>query len=72
MASSRRQFNWSTSSLQAYRSAHLASKLYKDVEQICAARGVRYLPALPNDKSVRLNARWCARRTVAFAAISMT
>jgi hypothetical protein len=40
--------------LQASRSAHLVSKLYKEVEQICAARGVRYLLALPNDKSVRL------------------
>jgi hypothetical protein len=44
--------------LQAYRSAKLVSKLYKEVEQICAARGVRYLLALPNDKSVLLNARY--------------
>ena len=44
--------------LQAYRSAQLVRKLYKEVEQICAARGIRYLLALPNDKSVLLNARF--------------
>src|ERR1700742_5129030 len=44
--------------LQAYRSAQLVRKLYKEVEQICAARGIRYLLALPNDKSALLNARF--------------
>ncbi len=44
--------------LQAYRSAQLVRKLYTEVEQICAARGIRYLLALPNDKSVLLNARY--------------
>jgi len=44
--------------LQAYRSAQLVRKLYKEVEQICAERGIRYLLALPNDKSVVLNARF--------------
>ncbi len=44
--------------LQAYRSAQLVRKLYAEVEQICAARGIRYLLALPNDKSVLLNARF--------------
>src|ERR1700755_139766 len=44
--------------LQAYRSAQLVRKLYKEVEQICATRGIRYLLALPNDKSVLLNARF--------------
>jgi hypothetical protein len=44
--------------LQAYRSAQLVRKLYKEVEQICASRGIRYLLALPNDKSVLLNARF--------------
>ena len=44
--------------LQAYRSAQLVRKLYAEVEQICAARGIRYLLALPNDKSVLLNARY--------------
>jgi hypothetical protein len=44
--------------LQAYRSAQLVRELYKEVEQICAARGVRYLLALPNEKSVLLNARY--------------
>ena len=44
--------------LQAYRSAQLVRKLYAEVEQICAARGIRYLLAMPNDKSVLLNARY--------------
>lgn len=44
--------------LQAYRSAQLVRKLYREVEKICAARGIRYLLALPNDKSVLLNARF--------------
>jgi Acetyltransferase (GNAT) family len=44
--------------LQAYRSPQLVRKLYKEVEQICAARGIRYLLALPNDRSVLLNARF--------------
>ena len=44
--------------LRAYRSAQLVRRLYQEVEQICAARGVRYLLALPNDKSALLNARF--------------
>jgi hypothetical protein len=44
--------------LQAYRSAQLVRKLYKEVEQFCAKRGIRYILALPNDKSVLLNARF--------------
>lgn len=44
--------------LQAYRSAQLVRRLYKEVDAICAARGIRYLLALPNDKSVLLNARF--------------
>ena len=44
--------------LQAYRSAQLVRRLYKEVDALCTARGVRYLLALPNDKSVLLNARF--------------
>jgi hypothetical protein len=44
--------------LQAYRSAQLVRKLYKEVDRICAARGIRYLIALPNAKSALLNARY--------------
>ena len=44
--------------LQAYRSAQLVRRLYKEVDAICTARGIRYLLALPNDKSVLLNARF--------------
>jgi len=44
--------------VQAHRSAGLVSKLYREVERICEARGIRYILALPNDKSVLLNARF--------------
>ena len=44
--------------LQAYRSAQLVRKLYKEVERYCAKRNIRYILALPNDKSVLLNARF--------------
>ena len=44
--------------MQAHRSAGLVSKLYREVERICEARGIRYILALPNDKSVLLNARF--------------
>jgi hypothetical protein len=44
--------------LQAYRSAQLVRRLYKEVEKICTARGIHYLLALPNDKSASLNARF--------------
>jgi hypothetical protein len=42
--------------LQAHRSAGLVRKLYREVERICEARDIRYILALPNDKSVLLNA----------------
>lgn len=41
-----------------YRSRQLVRRLYREVEAICTARGIRYLLALPNDKSVLLNARF--------------
>ncbi|HLZ06827.1 MAG TPA: GNAT family N-acetyltransferase [Bradyrhizobium sp.] len=44
--------------LKAYRSAQLVRKLYKEVETFCASRNIRYILALPNDKSVLLNARF--------------
>jgi hypothetical protein len=44
--------------VQAHRSAQLVRKLYREVEQICTARDIRYILALPNDKSVALNARF--------------
>jgi GNAT superfamily N-acetyltransferase len=44
--------------LQAYRSAQLARRLYKEVERICVERDIRYILALPNDKSALLNARF--------------
>jgi len=44
--------------LQAYRSAQLVRKLYQEVETFCARRSIRYILALPNDKSVLLNARF--------------
>ena len=44
--------------MQAHRSAAVLRKLYREVERICEARGIRYILALPNDKSVLLNARF--------------
>src|SRR6202008_5211535 len=44
--------------LQAYRSAQLVRKLYKEVDRLCAQRNIRYILALPNDKSVLLNQRF--------------
>lgn len=42
--------------MQAHRSSGLMQKLYREVERICEARGIRYILTLPNDKSVWLNA----------------
>ena len=44
--------------LQAYRSGQLVRRLYKEVEQFCARRNIHYILALPNDKSVMINARF--------------
>jgi hypothetical protein len=44
--------------LQAYRNAQLVRRLYKEVERLCAERDIRFMLALPNDKSVSLNARY--------------
>lgn len=54
--------------LQAYRSGQLVRRLYREVEAICTARGIRYLLALPNDKSVQLNAHFLKLRPL----LSMT
>jgi hypothetical protein len=44
--------------LQAYRSGQLVRTLYKEVETFCARQNIRYIVALPNEKSVVLNARF--------------
>jgi hypothetical protein len=44
--------------LKAYRSAQLVRRLYREIERICTERNIRYILALPNDKSVLLNARF--------------
>ena len=44
--------------LQAYRSGQLVRRLYKEVERLCTERNIRFILALPNDKSVMLNARF--------------
>jgi hypothetical protein len=44
--------------LQAYRSAQLVRRLYKEVERFCSEHNIRFILALPNDKSVLLNARF--------------
>jgi len=40
--------------LQAYRSGQLVRRLYKEVERLCTERNIRFILALPNDKSVML------------------
>ena len=44
--------------LQAYRSGQLVRTLYREVETFCARQNIRYIVALPNEKSVMLNARF--------------
>lgn len=44
--------------LQSHRSAALLRQIYRKVEQVCVERGIRCVLALPNDKSVQLNARF--------------
>jgi hypothetical protein len=44
--------------LQAYRSAPLLRSVYREVERICVERNIRYVLALPNDKSALLNERF--------------
>lgn len=44
--------------LQPYRSAQLVRRLYRQVERVCAERHIRYILALPNEKSLLLNARF--------------
>ena len=55
--------------LQAYRSAQVVRKLYKEVEKFCAARNIRYILALPNEKSAPLNARFLKLRPVLWMPI---
>jgi predicted N-acetyltransferase YhbS len=43
--------------LQTYRSSQLVRRLYREVERLCSERNIRFILALPNDKSVLLNAR---------------
>jgi hypothetical protein len=44
--------------LQAYRSGRLVRRLYKEVERLCTERNIRFILALPKDKSARWNARF--------------
>ncbi len=41
--------------LQAYRSPQLVRRIYKEVERLCRAEGIRLVLALPNGNSARLN-----------------
>jgi hypothetical protein len=50
--------------LQAYRSAPLLRRIYREVERICSNRHIRYVLALPNDKSVLLNERFLKLKPV--------
>ena len=55
--------------LQAYRSAQVVRKLYKEVAKFCAARNIRYILALPNEKLAPLNARFLKLRPVLWMPI---
>lgn len=55
--------------LQPYRSAQLLRRLYREVDAICSSRGIRYILALPNDKSVLLNERFLKLAPLLFLQI---
>jgi len=44
--------------LQTYRSPQLVRRIYKEVERLCQAGGIRLVLALPNANSARLNERF--------------
>ena len=44
--------------LQAYRSHHLVRRIYKEVERLCQAEGIRLVLTLPNANSALLNERF--------------
>jgi hypothetical protein len=44
--------------LRAYRSGQLVRALYKEVDATCARQSIRYVVAMPNEKSVMLNAHF--------------
>jgi hypothetical protein len=48
--------------LQAYRSPQLVRRIYKEVERLCQAEGIRLVLALPNEKSAPLNERFMKLR----------
>jgi hypothetical protein len=48
--------------LQAYRSATLVRRLYKEVDRLCEARNIRVVITLPNAISAPLNARFLKLR----------
>ena len=43
--------------LQAYRSPQLVRRIYREVERLCQAQGIRLVLALPNENSASLNER---------------
>ena len=44
--------------LQAYRSHHLVRRIYREVERLCQAEGIRLVLTLPNENSALLNERF--------------
>jgi len=44
--------------LKAYRSGTLVRRIYEEVERLCAAKHIRIVLTLPNEKSAPLNARF--------------
>lgn len=48
--------------LQAYRSTQLVRRIYKEVDRLCQAEGIRLVLALPNENSALLNERFMKLR----------
>ncbi len=44
--------------LKSHRSAQILRQIYRKAEEVCASLGTRAVIALPNDRSVQLNARF--------------
>ena len=44
--------------LRSYRSPPLIRRVYKEVERLCLAQNIRFILAMPNEKSGSLNARF--------------
>ncbi|HEY5504243.1 MAG TPA: hypothetical protein VIK28_03725, partial [Sedimentisphaerales bacterium] len=55
--------------LRQYRSPQLIRRIYKEVERLCLAQNVRFILAIPNEKSAPLNARFLKLKPVLWLQI---